>query len=91
MELKAGTLRHRFEQLRSNKLFETFVIIVIVISALAIGAKTYDIPRPVMSVLHVLDVAVTLFFLAEITVRMIAEGNLKRFFSKGWNISSIIL
>jgi voltage-gated sodium channel len=35
-------LQDRLERLRANKLFETFVILVIVTSALLIGAKTYE-------------------------------------------------
>jgi voltage-gated sodium channel len=42
-------------------------------------------------VLHVLDWAVTLFFLVEITVRMIAEGSLRGFFRKGWNVFDFII
>lgn len=91
MTLSTVTLRDRFEQLRSNKLFETFVILVIVISALMIGAKTYPIPASVAQVLRLLDVGITLFFLAEIIIRMIAEKNLKRFFSKGWNIFDFLI
>ena len=47
----AESLQERFETLRSNKLFETFVIAVILISALAIGAKTYDIPSVMVRIL----------------------------------------
>ena len=72
--------------LRENKIFETFVIAVIIFSALVIGAKTYDISTTSMRVMLVLDMAVTLFFLAEIIVRMIAEGSFMRFFRKGWNV-----
>ncbi|MCU7851299.1 MAG: ion transporter [Candidatus Thiodiazotropha sp. (ex Monitilora ramsayi)] len=91
MTLSTVNLRDRFEQLRSNKLFETFVILVIVISALMIGAKTYPIPNGVAQLLRFLDVGITLFFLAEIVIRMIAEKNLKRFFSKGWNIFDFLI
>ncbi|MCU7828887.1 MAG: ion transporter [Candidatus Thiodiazotropha sp. (ex Myrtea sp. 'scaly one' KF741663)] len=91
MTLSTVNLRDRFEQLRSNKLFETFVILVIVVSALMIGAKTYPIPASVAQVLRLLDVGITLFFLAEIIIRMIAEKNLKRFFSKGWNIFDFLI
>ena len=45
-------------------------------SALLIGAKTYSIPAGTLAVLHALDWIITLFFLAEILVRMIAEGSL---------------
>ena len=37
-----NTWQARFEKLRSNKLFEGVVISIIVISALVIGAKTYE-------------------------------------------------
>ena len=36
------TWQSRFEKLRSNKIFEAVVISIIVISALVIGAKTYE-------------------------------------------------
>lgn len=91
MAIHADTLQVKFETLRANKWFETFVIAVILISALAIGAKTYDIPRPAMQLLGVLDIAVTLFFLAEIIVRIIAEGSIKRFFKSGWNVFDFII
>ena len=86
MTFEASSLQQRFIQLRENKLFETFVIGVILFSALLIGAKTYAIPARTLAVMHVLDWMITLFFLVEIIVRMIAEGSLRRFFTKGWNV-----
>jgi voltage-gated sodium channel len=91
MNFKANQFQERFVALRENKLFETFVIVVIIFSALVIGAKTYNISPTVMRVMGLLDLAVTLFFLVEITVRMIAEGNLRRFFRNGWNIFDFII
>ncbi|MEL0584684.1 MAG: ion transporter [Candidatus Thiodiazotropha sp. (ex. Lucinoma kazani)] len=88
---KAADLQDRFINLRENKIFETFVILVIIASALMIGAKTYPIPPSVAQVLRFLDVGVTVFFLTEIVVRMIAEQNLKRFFSKAWNLFDFII
>ncbi|MCU7892188.1 MAG: hypothetical protein KZQ78_11485 [Candidatus Thiodiazotropha sp. (ex Ustalcina ferruginea)] len=67
---KAAYLQDRFIKLRENKIFETFVILVIIVSALMIGAKTYPIPPSVVQVLRFLDVGVTLFFLAEIQVSL---------------------
>jgi len=87
----AGDLQQRFLRLRENKAFEFFVISVIILSALVIGAKTYQIPQLAQDVFMVLDVAITLFFLAEIIVRMIAEGSLRRFFAKGWNVFDFII
>ena len=91
MSLTPAHLQSRFEALRSNKFFETFVILVIVISALLIGAKTYPIPDTAAQVLRILDVGITLFFLIEIIIRMLAERSLKSFFSKGWNIFDFLI
>lgn len=79
-------LQTKFMAIRDNKAFEWFVISVIVLSSIVIGAKTYDISPNVLSVLAILDVAVTLFFLLEILVRMAAEQRFWDFFKKGWNI-----
>lgn len=84
-------LQQRFIEIRSNKLFEIFVIAVIIMSALAIGAKTYDLNPTALTFLKFFDFAVTLFFLVEIIIRMIAEHSLKQFFKKGWNIFDFII
>ena len=91
MSATTSTLQQQFIAIRENKLFESFVITVIVISALMIGAKTYHIHPTVANVFEILDLAVTLFFLAEILIRLAAEPNLKRFFSKGWNIFDFVI
>ena len=90
-KININQLQNRFVALRENKLFEAFVIAVIIFSALVIGAKTYDISSATMRLMMFLDTAVTLFFLVEIIVRMIAEGSIVRFFKKGWNIFDFII
>ena len=87
----ASSLQRRFIAIRENKLFETFVIFVIVFSALVIGAKTYPVGTRTFEALKVLDVAITLFFLVEILIRMAAERGLKAFFSKGWNVFDFLI
>ncbi|MDR5893784.1 ion transporter [Halomonas mongoliensis] len=84
--------RDRFERLRTNKAFELTVITIIVVSALLIGAKTYEeeVSR-FQAVMLWLDVAVTVFFLVEILIRMAAEKRLRDFFRKGWNIFDFII
>lgn len=91
MPLTAAQLQQQFIQLRENKIFETFVILVIVISALMIGAKTYPIPSSAAQILRLLDIGITIFFLVEIIIRMIAEQSLKRFFSKAWNVFDFLI
>ncbi|WP_085917937.1 ion transporter [Halomonas sp. CSM-2] len=86
------TWQQRFETLRSNKFFEAFVIAIIVISALVIGAKTYEeeTSRFEQWLLY-LDLAITVFFLVEILIRIAAEGSLIRFFRRGWNVFDFVI
>ena len=79
-------LIQRLDDIRGCKIFETLVIAVIIISALAIGANTHDLPPNAIKVLHVLDFSITLFFLFEIILRMVVTPRFKDFFKKGWNV-----
>lgn len=79
-------MQKRFIQLKNNRLFELFVIGIIIFSALLIGAHTYDIPPVYLNILTILDMGVTIFFVIEITIRFLAEENKAEFFKKGWNI-----
>ncbi|MFC2992657.1 ion transporter [Halomonas tibetensis] len=92
MSASFETWRDRFERLRSHKAFELTVITIIVVSALLIGAKTYEeeVSRFQAAMLW-LDVAVTVFFLVEILIRMAAEKRLRDFFRKGWNIFDFLI
>ncbi|MER2491091.1 ion transporter [Catenovulum sediminis] len=79
------TIQTKFEQIKSNKAFEIFVISVIVASALLIGVKTYPLPQSVHQLTLIMDYFITIFFLIEITIRFIADTNKKRFFHNFWN------
>jgi len=79
-------IEHKFESIRSNKIFETFVVGIIIFSALVVGVKTYDIPQPLTKVVVVFDWLITAIFLIEITIRFLAEKNKREFFKSGWNI-----
>ena len=89
--VEAMSWRERFLAIRSNKVFEMTVITIIILSAMMIGATTYDIGPTGMSVLKFFDIAVTAFFLVELLIRMAAEEKLKDFFKKGWNIFDFLV
>lgn len=91
MTLNWSRLQERMEHLRANKLFETFVIAVIIASALLIGAKTYEQSSRFDQWINWLDLGVTLFFLFEIMVRMAAEKRFINFFKQGWNIFDFVI
>jgi len=78
-----------FDQLKrieSSKVFQGVVIAIIILSALPIGAKTYELPPLVEQTLTVLDNAITLFFLVEILFRFAACPVKRRFLMDGWNL-----
>ncbi len=91
MSNTVSSWRDHFIALRSNKMFEMTVIAIIILSAMLIGATTYDIDPRWMTLLKILDVGVTLFFMVEILIRMAAEEKLRNFFKDGWNIFDIVI
>lgn len=91
MKMVLNNLQYKFTAIRNNKFFEFFIIAVIILSALVIGAKTYEMNRHIIQFLEYLDIMVTLIFLVEIIIRMIAETRLINFFKKGWNIFDFII
>jgi len=91
MSSSASGWRDHFIALRSNKFFEMTVITIIILSAMLIGATTYDIDPTWMTVLYTLDIAITVFFLVEILIRMAAEKKLSDFFKNAWNVFDFLI
>jgi voltage-gated sodium channel len=89
--MNVNSLKQHLFSLHQNKLFEFLVISIIVFSALITGAKTYDIDSTLANVVAVLDTFITVFFLVEIVIRLIAEPRFFDFFKKGWNIFDFII
>src|SRR5690554_598928 len=76
----------QLKRIESSKVFQGVVIAIIILSALTIGAKTYELPPLVEQILIVLDNAITLFFLMEILFRFAACPVKRRFLMDGWNL-----
>ncbi|MDP2561045.1 ion transporter [Psychrobium sp. 1_MG-2023] len=86
-----SSLQILFKRIDNNKLFQSFIIFVIVVSALSVGAHTYSLPPWFDRALYLLDHGITVFFLIEIVIRYIASKGFKDFFSKGWNIFDVVI
>lgn len=84
--MNVSSIQSQFFKLKNNRAFEFFVIFIIIISALEIGAKTYELPDQAVAFTKFLDLFITLFFLVEIIIRFIAEPNKRHFFKSGWNV-----
>lgn len=92
MAISTTLLRDRFTALHETALFQTVVIGVILLSALVIGANTYEITPGWRRLISVLDFGITIFFLIEILIRIAAERQgLREFFKKGWNIFDFVI
>lgn len=85
------SLQAIFYRVRSNKAFELFVVLVIISSALLIGAKTYQLSPSVQSLLFWLDQGITLIFLIEIVIRFLGEERRSRFLLKPWNLFDTLI
>ncbi|MBQ62716.1 MAG: ion transporter [Gammaproteobacteria bacterium] len=81
----------RFQAIRSNKMFEIFIIVIIITSALLVGVKTYQVPEWVSNGITLLDWAITAIFVIEITIRFLAEHPRKDFFKDPWNIFDTLI
>ena len=86
MGTSAGRMKERLEALHRNRLFEASVIAIIIVSALLIGARTYEEVSRFDRLMGALDWAVTVFFLVEILIRMAAEARVRDFFRNSWNV-----
>lgn len=89
--MNTDSLQLFFWKVRSNKLFEGFVIFIIIVSALLIGAKTYDISPLAGQVISITDWGITLFFLTEIIIRFLGEERKTDFFKRAWNIFDTVI
>ncbi len=84
-------IQDKLKLIDNSKAFQGFVIFVIIVSALSIGAHTYHLPSWMEKSLVVLDVGITLFFAIEIVIRFLASDGPKKFFSNGWNIFDTLI
>lgn len=80
-----------FLKIRDSRIFTTIVVAVILASALYAGATTYDVPSQYIGILNLFDYGITIFFLVEIIIRLLAERPFYNFFRNGWNIFDFLI
>lgn len=83
--------QRRLKEVDSSKWFQGIVIAVIILSALLVGAKTHNLPSQAITILALLDIGVTVFFVVELVIRFLAYPKKKAFFKSGWNIFDTII
>lgn len=80
------SMLERLRRLESSRIFQTVVIGTIILSALTIGARTYELRPLYANALAAMDTAITVFFLVEILFRFGVCPDKKRFLLDGWNL-----
>ncbi|MBO6700900.1 MAG: ion transporter [Pseudomonadales bacterium] len=91
MSISYQEVQSRFEAIIKNKVFEFFIIFVIMASALTVGAKTYNISPFWLQVLEIADIGITVIFIIEISIRFMATHPHSHFFKSGWNIFDTLI
>lgn len=82
-----------FLKIRNNNLFEGFIISVILISAIFVGFRTYEesLNPEIFLYISYLDYIVTIIFVIEIFIRIVAEKSIINFFRQPWNIFDFLI
>lgn len=82
-----------FAKLRDAKWFQTSIIGVIFLAGILVGIQTYPLSnQTLISVLEDLDMAVLVIFIAEIVIKLVAEGNRPfDFFKNAWNVFDFLI
>ena len=80
-----------FSKLKDNRIFQLTVVTIIILNAILIGATTYKLDPVILNMIHLIDYAITVFFVVEILIRFIGEKKKNEFFKDGWNIFDTII
>ena len=83
--------KNMFLKVKEHKIFQSIVIIAIILSAFLVGASTFRINSTLISIFWFVDIFITLFFIIEIIIRFIAEPNKKSFLKNGWNLFDTLI
>ncbi len=75
----------KLHTLTETHVFQMVVISAIIFSSLMAGLKTHPDSKLFTDSLAILDALITIFFVIELSVRMLGEPRLKDFFKSGWN------
>lgn len=84
-------LNHRLKRIADNSIFEWTAVSVIIVSAILLGAKTFELKPGTRALLGAFDWAITIFFVFEIALRYIASPSKTDFFRNGWNVFDTVI
>tara|TARA_R110001606_G_scaffold317943_1_gene464800 strand:+ start:1662 stop:2492 length:831 start_codon:yes stop_codon:yes gene_type:complete len=88
---RSGNWFATMKRIERSVWFQGFIISIIVVAALTVGAKTYSLPYGIDKAINYLDNFITVFFLVELSLRFIACDDKRRFFTDPWNIFDTVI
>ena len=80
-----------FNSLKESRLFQSFVIGIILLSSLLIGVSTFEIEDRYLAILVWFDYAITSFFVFELIIRFLGDKEKYLFFKDPWNAFDSII
>ncbi|WP_137169082.1 ion transporter [Marinomonas sp. FW-1] len=87
----SGSLFAIMKRIERSAWFQGFIISIIVVAALTVGAKTYALPYGIERGINYLDNFITVFFLVELSLRFLACDDKRHFFKDPWNLFDTII
>jgi len=88
---RSGNWFATIKRIERSVWFQGFIISIIVVAALTVGAKTYSLPYGIDTAINYLDNCITVFFLVELSLRFIACDDKRRFFKDPWNVFDTVI
>ncbi|RBW63763.1 ion transporter [Vibrionales bacterium C3R12] len=80
-----------FNNLKNSKIFNSIVVVSILITAIIDGAQTYSLPKSTFELLKTIDTAIIYWFVLEIVIRIFSFDDKSGFFRNPWNILDFII
>jgi len=92
MRYLRAPMRELLERVAASRMFQGFILCVILLNAVALGVQTYDIPAGLGSALSTLDNVFLGIFGLELCIRIGAYGRRPQdFFRDGWNVFDFVV
>lgn len=86
------TAIEKIEQIRDSRWFSNLTTIIIIAYACVLGFKTFDEVETQYDIfLKFTDYFVTIYFVFELSIKMVAEKKFINFFKSGWNIFDFVI
>lgn len=77
----------KVKKVRDSTWFSNLTTSIIIFYASILGFETIDsVAEPFGNFFHVFDYAITVYFIVELTIKMLAEDKFINFFKNGWNL-----